>query len=76
METGPKGENTALSFTDLHSLGLYDVVWEEEVIVQSLSFQIPSLRGVPKSGLDWQIWLNDDQIKSENSFSVLKVSSF
>lgn len=52
METGPKGENTALSFTHLHSLGLYDAVWEEEVIVHSLSFQSPCPHGLPKSGLD------------------------
>lgn len=80
METGPNGENTALSLTHLHSLGLDDGGWEEQVtdcaLVYSLNLQIPSPLGVPKSDLDWQIWLNDDQIKSENSFAVLKVPSF
>lgn len=77
METGSKGENTALSLTHLHSLGLCYVIWEEEMIafVHSPSFQIPSLHGVPKSGLHWHIWLNDEQIKSEKSFSVLKILS-
>lgn len=71
------GDSAALSLTLLHSLGLYIVVWEEEVVVYLWISQLPDPFPPwgPQIGLDWQIWLDDDQIKSENSFSVLKVSS-
>lgn len=77
METGSKGGAKHSPFLDPSLLPwpLLDNLGEEVIaFVHSPSFQIFSLHGVPKSGLYWQIWLNDDQIKSEKSFSVLKVS--
>lgn len=77
METGSKGGGKHSPFLDPSPFPwpLLDNLGEEvTTFVHSPSFQVSSLHGVPQSGLYWQIWLNDDQIKSEKSFSVLKVS--
>lgn len=46
------GDSAALSLTLLHSLGLYVVVWEEEVVVYLCIF--PASRSLPTVGSsDW-----------------------